>query len=937
MPEAKRDSRKENLLSVLCCDDDFPLIDVSPDTCDWVLKTNEFKDWASRGTGKFNDDRAILWIRGKRGSGKSTLVQFLFDRARRAKESKRPELFAPGIPEYFVAAFFFDAKLKTPQLYRSLIRQLIQSLPQDASIFQDAAGLTKELTDYDPRVLRQLTKLFKDTVNAHATRGHIFCFIDALDEAADDDIEKIIDFVQTIVSDDLSCHVSFCISTTPSPTIIPPHQRCLIDLSDHPDHHISIEKYIKARLEDFPSKKKTILRKRILERAAGVFLWVALVVETLKTHKDETLEVLLGELDKQPRHLDELYQAKLRRQGTENMAVTVTCFQALLFGLWEQDGPTVQILYHLLISVARKGKTSPREPDETLSEMKQYILRVSHGLVEVRKISSSRWWQFKSPTDRFAVQFIHGTVRSFLLGSQGLGHLDPSLRLNIQGLSHTRLRDVCIDYYLQTPVGDLPPPSGQQDRSLCNHYTWLRYSIWQVLRHCEAAEEGGQSQQDFFDSGRFDFQNWLSYAIPWMQHDRQRRLHSHFIRNHLQGKPMTQSIALHCFAMCSLPRLTLSHLKRHPESREFYVGGGRAFEDLGSPMMTSIVTFFVGDSSCPNGARCCQIFDSWGNDSLYHMDRLFIPHPADSVVAVYYYAIHKRPKDVWFSLLEDRFSTPLVSLVSRMLMTVVARKPSLVHEFPSFGMAILSQEARHMLVDPQSSHNAFNQSSTPAYGMTILHLAALWTGNEEDFDLILDKYRNLINGQNRDKKTALHFAVERGDPRMVKRLLMEEELDPNLQDKFHQAPLDMAVLEDETEVSRLLLNDKRVDPMTQDMGGNTPLHRAASAGRENQVKLLLDDMRVNPNVRNDDLETPLHRAIRTRHTKCVSLILDHRLVDREEQWKPGLTPYDLALASNNPDIIDLLARGPEEWSERTKLLWDGDDDDPEYQFRRDEW
>ncbi|KAG6356989.1 hypothetical protein INS49_014865 [Diaporthe citri] len=227
--KAKGDSRKENLLYVLRCDDECPLIDVSPDTCDWILKTNEYKRWASRGTGSFSDDRAILWIRGKRGSGKSTLVQFLFDRARRAKDRERLELFAPGIPKYFVAAFFFNAKRNTPQLYRSLIQQLLQSLPQDASIFQDAAVFTNELTDDDPRVLGQFKKLFKDTVNAHATCGHIFCFIDALDEAAEDDIEKIVDFVHTIVSDDLNRHynsfmepfAAFCLEVRVSAILIP--------------------------------------------------------------------------------------------------------------------------------------------------------------------------------------------------------------------------------------------------------------------------------------------------------------------------------------------------------------------------------------------------------------------------------------------------------------------------------------------------------------------------------------------------------------------------------------------------------------------------------------------------------------------------------------------------------------------------------------------
>src|SRR4051794_20781126 len=90
-----------------------------PNTCMWILELDEYKNWAAQSSG-------LLWIKGKPGAGKSTLMNFLYSRV---KEQWRTE---NGI----CLEFFFSARgvgLQQTQLgmLRSLLNQLFN---QDKNI-----------------------------------------------------------------------------------------------------------------------------------------------------------------------------------------------------------------------------------------------------------------------------------------------------------------------------------------------------------------------------------------------------------------------------------------------------------------------------------------------------------------------------------------------------------------------------------------------------------------------------------------------------------------------------------------------------------------------------------------------------------------------------------------------------------------------------------
>src|SRR5262249_33874941 len=53
-------------------------------TCKWLLSRSEYQDWLD--PEKFSSNHGFLWIKGKPGSGKSTLMKFAFTKAKKTMD-----------------------------------------------------------------------------------------------------------------------------------------------------------------------------------------------------------------------------------------------------------------------------------------------------------------------------------------------------------------------------------------------------------------------------------------------------------------------------------------------------------------------------------------------------------------------------------------------------------------------------------------------------------------------------------------------------------------------------------------------------------------------------------------------------------------------------------------------------------------------------------
>ena len=109
-----------------------------PNTCQWIFQRPEdtdqfhnhgrhwspFVDWLRHGNG-------IYWINGKAGSGKSTLMKYIFNKY----ETRRHLNFWAGDQKLCIAAFFFWSGGSYQQrsqsgLYRSLLYDILRQVPE---------------------------------------------------------------------------------------------------------------------------------------------------------------------------------------------------------------------------------------------------------------------------------------------------------------------------------------------------------------------------------------------------------------------------------------------------------------------------------------------------------------------------------------------------------------------------------------------------------------------------------------------------------------------------------------------------------------------------------------------------------------------------------------------------------------------------------------
>ncbi|BCR98266.1 uncharacterized protein AKAW2_31585S [Aspergillus luchuensis] len=86
--------------------------------CRWLLEKQEYVNWLD--SDRFPEHRGFLWIKGKAGSGKSTMMKFAFLQADATVDVNTK-----------VVSFFFNARgedleKSTLGMYRSLLAQLLE-------------------------------------------------------------------------------------------------------------------------------------------------------------------------------------------------------------------------------------------------------------------------------------------------------------------------------------------------------------------------------------------------------------------------------------------------------------------------------------------------------------------------------------------------------------------------------------------------------------------------------------------------------------------------------------------------------------------------------------------------------------------------------------------------------------------------------------------
>lgn len=403
------------------------------------------------------------------------------------------------------ASFFFNARGEYLEksiigMYRSLLLQLLQGFPELQSVFEDYEIIPRSQADCPP--LDVLKNLFQSAVLRLGKRSFT-CYVDALDECDEQQTVEMVEYFEDLAESAMEHDVRLriCFSSRHYP-FIDIRMGLRLTLEDQQGHVDDLNKYINANLRIKDSALLTELQERLLEKSAGVFLWVVLVVDILNRENRRGRLGLRKRLAEVPSGLTELFKDMLKRDH-ENMEDLRLCIIWILFA----KRPLRPAEYYSAIwaGLSLEGLADEEPPDVMASDaedsFERCVISSSKGLAEITK------------GKRPIVQFIHESVRDFLIKDNGLYELWPQLGFDWEGRSHEILKQCCIFYLKQEDlvieVKDFGPtiPPWTSATNIVLKYSLLEYAGHHLLYHADAASEM-VAQDDFLS--QFDYEKWRS-------------------------------------------------------------------------------------------------------------------------------------------------------------------------------------------------------------------------------------------------------------------------------------------------------------------------------------------------------------------------------------------------------------------------------------------
>ncbi|PLN78250.1 ankyrin repeat-containing domain protein [Aspergillus taichungensis] len=467
------------------------------DTCKWIVELEEYQHWVKA-------SRGLLWIKGKPGAGKSTLMAFLYQ-----------QIIETGTVKQGIALeFFFNARgdelQHTPLgMLRSLLNQLYRQDPHVRpglnKIYQDkcyAFGGKDQCWDWQQPYLE---KILLEYIVASAQRQPLIVFVDALDEAGSENAEHVAEYFHEInesIAGELasgkiciSCR-HYPVATTKRATEITVEDHNQEDIAAYVHHHLHLDLLLPTTAPDYLLWRSVITY--LIRSANGLFQWVSLVVPLVKRriHEGQSPENTRKFLRTVPKKLEDAY-AYILRHVIENRHRS----RAYLLFLWvclaERPLSVTEMRYAIS---ARDIVTSSRHIrcDETSDfprddeQMRRQIKALSGGLMEVVEMNP------QSPEGR--VQVVHQSVKDYILpeGLLLLASLDKQTHIDFschtKRLSHENIIRhcqsliyySCLNYIVTESIYTAPTREWEVARK-----TWplLEYATDNMFLHATNAGE----------------------------------------------------------------------------------------------------------------------------------------------------------------------------------------------------------------------------------------------------------------------------------------------------------------------------------------------------------------------------------------------------------------------------------------------------------------
>jgi len=495
-----------------------------------------FREWLERGEG-------IYWISGKAGCGKSTLMKYLCTH-RLTKQALR--VWADR-DKLVIASHFFWAAGNTMQksqegLLQSLLygtlKQCPEMIPKACSArWEDFRRFPSH--DSNPWTITELSLAFAE-IGKLCTMSTRFCFfIDGLDEYRGDSSE-IIRVLKTTIN---SAKIKVCLSSRPWNSFQTVYGKSHNQLVLHKYTGHDIKLFVQEQLdEDDEFKELKAVDKQygdfvqeIVDKAQGVFLWVFLVVRSLRRgfSNADTLPDLMRRLMELPSDLEEFFKRMLdsvepiyHQQMAQMLQVVTLATEPLsLFALafLDEQHPAFAIEAPIpfwenvnMASLAQK--------------MKLRVNARCTDLLEVIEIPEA-----EDEWSKYQVNFLHRTVKDFLglpeienrLASwisspfDANVYLCKALLLQMKSLPSFHYENECLTIFglinaIFYYAGEVESRNGVTEAHVLDELDRVLFTLWRSRQHLESY------QRLLFKlrfEGRSYQEGWiLILAVQWGLH-----------------------------------------------------------------------------------------------------------------------------------------------------------------------------------------------------------------------------------------------------------------------------------------------------------------------------------------------------------------------------------------------------------------------------------
>ncbi|EXJ66951.1 uncharacterized protein A1O5_10146 [Cladophialophora psammophila CBS 110553] len=483
-------------------------------TFSWLCKNSVVEQWFQKG------HRGILWINGKAGSGKSTLMKHILDHGNFPDADKAPVLIA----SYFFDPFTDGTGRSVPEFYRALLHQLwnqAKLLPCEHDILDSAAlhfasQLRGKWVNEPSLLVDQLNLLLSDIGQHHP----IYIVIDALDECAKDEITSILEFLRQALGQAPPSHLRICVSSRNTFSCSEDDLRVFVDQENAED----IVNFTEAQIEISDAKSgnsfsrfKDEVLNIILEKAAGIFLWVSLALHIVCNETKDSSDII-HILRSLPTDLTSVYQRILRNIYGEKQQIQLQVSQILSWVLFARRPLSVQEIGAALSFANNKRFHGYEIQERSLDAEQLYCDSVpklattfvdcTWGLVKIICSKYGRISKTWSTANHFEVHLLHSSVQDFLIESEFFtihsSHRSGAEAGAVQNLHFSR---ICLAYcgWYQ----EVYSHTETDEQNLNSAFPFLDYCSTFWLKHLQIADVSAASGELWTQSFPFPSEELL--------------------------------------------------------------------------------------------------------------------------------------------------------------------------------------------------------------------------------------------------------------------------------------------------------------------------------------------------------------------------------------------------------------------------------------------